>query len=212
MYLPILRSPPPHPTCAFVTWCLMKQQYNFRIECITRVQHDRQRNPLSDTRVAAVAVRNFLFHFFDVTGGIHLFRSLTQPRFHSCSAFTHIATYTHALCSNLIRLWLQSVLVLVFFCFYVFLCTSVWKQVSVYFFKYVVRNGTGCGEIRWTCAGKIICATNFHIDVDGSARSRLRAKLAIVLGLHWPFSQHGLRLEWVLRHVISTQITPSSLT
>jgi len=32
---------------------------------------------VSDTRVVAVVVRNFPFHLFDVTGCIHLFRSLT---------------------------------------------------------------------------------------------------------------------------------------
>jgi len=31
---------------------------------------------LSDTRTAAVVVRNSPFHLFDVTGNIHLFRSL----------------------------------------------------------------------------------------------------------------------------------------
>jgi len=31
------------------------------------------------TRVAAVVVRNFMLHLFDVTGNIHLFRSLVLP-------------------------------------------------------------------------------------------------------------------------------------
>ena len=34
-----------------------------------------RRFPLSDTRVAAVVVRNSPFHLFDVTGNKHLFRS-----------------------------------------------------------------------------------------------------------------------------------------
>jgi hypothetical protein len=29
------------------------------------------------------------------------------------------------------------------------------------FFKYVVRNATGCSKIRWMCAGKIIRVTIF---------------------------------------------------
>ena len=75
--------------------------------------------PVSDTRVAAVVIP---FHLFHVTCGIHLFRTPTQPRFHSCTRVlnetpthfpsyrrcTHMSAYTHALCSCFILLCLVS--------------------------------------------------------------------------------------------------------
>jgi hypothetical protein len=61
-------------------------------------------------------------------------------------------------------------------------CASVWRQVSVYFFEVcrpkcdrLWRNTLNLCRQNRTCH-------HFHTDVDWSARSQLRANLAIVLG------------------------------